>query len=206
VRSLLDATRIPITADLENGFGASPEIVAATIRRAGEIGVSGASIEDATLGDGEPLYERSLAAERVAAAAEAARSLPYPFLLTARAENFVRGRPDVDDALRRLEAYQKAGADVLCAPFLPDERAIRLACATLTKPVHYIAGRTRFTVSELGAMGVRRITVGASFARTALAAAWRAAREILERGSFTSFEGQPSVAELNELIAPESDR
>ncbi|MDC0667956.1 isocitrate lyase/PEP mutase family protein [Nannocystis radixulma] len=201
--SLLAVTRIPITADLENGFGAAPEVVAATIRRAGELGLSGASVEDATLCDGEPLYERSLAAERICAAVEAAHALPYPFVLTARAENFVRGRPDLDDALARLEAYERAGADVLCAPFLPDERAIRLACATLTKPVHYIAGRTRFTVPELAAMGVRRVTVGASLARTALAATLRAAREILERGTFTCFDGLPSVADFNELIMPE---
>jgi 2-methylisocitrate lyase-like PEP mutase family enzyme len=202
-RALLDATRVPITADLENGFGTSPEIVAATIRRAGEVGLAGASIEDATLTDGgEPLYPRSLAVERIVAAVEAARAIPDPFLLTARAENFVRGRPDLDDAIGRLEAYERAGADVLCAPFLPDERAIRLACTTLKKPVHYIAGRTRFSVAEVGAMGVRRITVGASFARAALAAALRAAREVQEHGTFGGFEGLPSVADLNRLIAP----
>jgi 2-methylisocitrate lyase-like PEP mutase family enzyme len=202
VSALLDATRIPITADLENGFGASPEVVARTIRRAGEVGLAGASIEDATLGGGEPLYERALAVERIQAAAEAARAIPHPFLLTARAENFVRGRPDLDDAIGRLVAYERAGADVLCAPFLPDEHAIRLACTTLEKPVHYIAGRTRFTVAQLGAMGVRRVTVGASLARAALAAALRAAREIQEHGTFECFDGLPGVAELNELIAP----
>jgi 2-methylisocitrate lyase-like PEP mutase family enzyme len=200
--ALLDATRIPITADLENGFGASPDTVAATIRRAGEVGLAGASIEDATLEGGEPLYPLSLSVERIHAAAEAARAIPYPFLLTARAENFVRGRPDLDDALRRLEAYERAGADVLCAPFLPDERAIRLACTTLKKPVHYIAGRGRFTVAELGAMGVRRITAGASFARAALAAALGAARAIQEHGTFDAFDGLPGVAEFNALIAP----
>jgi 2-methylisocitrate lyase-like PEP mutase family enzyme len=202
VRALLEATRVPITADLENGFGASPEVVAVTIRRAGALGLSGASIEDATLQDGEPLFERSLAVERIHAAAEAARALAHPFVLTARAENFLRGRPDLDDAIGRLEAYERAGADVLCAPFLPDERAIRLACSTLTKPLHHIAGRGRFTVAQLGAMGVRRITVGASLARAALAAAARAAREILEHGSFALLEGLPSVDAFNELIAP----
>jgi 2-methylisocitrate lyase-like PEP mutase family enzyme len=198
---LLDATAVPITADLENGYGRSPEAVAETIRRAGAIGLSGASIEDATLGDAEPLYERGLAVERVRAAVAAARSLPQPFLLTARAENFVRGRPDVDDALGRLAAYAAAGADVICAPFLPDEDAIRRACA-IGLPVHYIAGRTRFTVAQLAGMGVRRITVGASFARAALAAARRAAREILDRGTFDAFDGLPTISDFNELIDP----
>jgi 2-methylisocitrate lyase-like PEP mutase family enzyme len=198
---LLDATTLPITADLENGYGRAPETVALTIRRAGAIGLAGASIEDATLGDPEPLYERALAVERIHAAVEAARSLPHPFLVTARAENFVRDRPDVDDALGRLAAYAGAGADVICAPFLPDEGAIRRACA-IGPPVHYIAGRTRFTVAQLAELGVRRITVGASFARAALAAAMRAARDILERGTFDCFDGLPSVAELNELIDP----
>jgi 2-methylisocitrate lyase-like PEP mutase family enzyme len=203
-RQLLAATTIPLTADLENGYGRSPEAVAETIRLAGAIGLSGASIEDATLSreaSAEPLYERSLAVERIRAAVEAARSIPQPFLLTARAENFVRGRPDVDDALGRLAAYADAGADVICAPFLPDEAAIRRACA-IGPAVHYIAGRTRLTVAQLADIGVRRITVGASFARVALAAAMRAAREILERGAFDAFDGLPSVADFNELIDP----
>jgi 2-methylisocitrate lyase-like PEP mutase family enzyme len=127
--------------------------------------------------------------------------MTHSFLVTARAENFVRGRPDIDDALGRLAAYAAAGADVVCAPFLPDERAIRLACA-IGPPVHYIAGRTRFTVAQLADLGVRRITVGASFARAALAAAMRAAREILDRGTFDAFDGLPSVAEINELVDP----
>jgi 2-methylisocitrate lyase-like PEP mutase family enzyme len=203
-RQLLDATTVPITADLENGYGRTPEVVAETIRLAGALGLAGASIEDATLDAAphdEPLYDRGLAVERVRAAVEAARALPYPFVLTARAENFVRGRPDVDDALGRLAAYAEAGADVICAPFLPDEAAIRRACA-LGPPVHYIAGRTRFTVAQLAGMGVRRVTVGASLARAAFAAAMRAARDVLERGVFDAFDGLPSVAELNELIDP----
>lgn len=201
-RALLAATTIPITADLENGFGASPEAVAATIRRAGEIGLSGGSIEDATLASGgDPLYSLAHATERIHAAVEAARAISHPFLLTARAENFVRGRPDVDDALRRLEAYARAGADVVCAPFLPDERAIRLA-ASLGVPLHYIAGRTRYSLAQLADLGVRRVTVGGSLARAAFTAALRAAREILEHGTFGSFDGLPTVAEMGDLVSP----
>lgn len=206
IEELLMATRVPMSADLENGFGDSPEAVAKTILRAGAVGLSGASIEDATYRDDAPLYERSLATERIHAAVEAARSLPHPFVLTARAENFIRGRPDLDDALARLTAYEAAGADVLYAPGLPTDDALRLVCRTIKKPFNYVAGvggPTRFTLAELQAIGVRRVTIGTSLVRCALASALSAAREILEHGSFRYTDGIPSVAQFNDLIAPE---
>jgi 2-methylisocitrate lyase-like PEP mutase family enzyme len=204
VRALLAATKLPISADLENGFGASPEIVAATIRRAGEVGLSGASIEDASYDAGQPLYDRALATERIVAAVEAARALPYPFVLTARAENFIRCRADLDDVLARLHAYDTAGADVLYAPGLPDADAIRRVCRSTTKPVNVVAGigPTRLPLSELAALGVRRVSIGTSFARAALNALLRAGKEVLERGTFDYLDGVPSVADFNRLIAP----
>ena len=202
-RQLVPATQVPISADLENGFGESPEQVATTIRRAGEIGLAGASIEDATLGGREPLYERSLAVERIAAAVEAARSLGRPFVLTARAENFIRGRPDLDDTLWRLDAYDRAGADVLYAPGLPDAAAIRRVCAAFQKPFNYVIGVTgSLSLGELAELGVRRVTFGTSLVRFALASALRAARGVLEHGDCSFVEGLPRVTDFNELIDP----
>jgi 2-methylisocitrate lyase-like PEP mutase family enzyme len=204
VASIIEASGVPVSADLENGFGDSPEAVAETIRRAGEIGLSGASIEDATYRESEPLYALSLATERIHAAVEAARALPYPFVLTARAENFIRGRPDLDDALARLRAYDQAGADVLYAPGLPDERAVRLAASSFEKPFNYIVGcgPTRFSLAQLKDMGVRRVTIGGSLFRCAMTATLRAARNILTEGTFGYLDGLPTVADYNELIAP----
>jgi 2-methylisocitrate lyase-like PEP mutase family enzyme len=205
VQRIVEATELPVSADLENGFGDSPEAVAATIRRALEIGLAGASIEDATYRADAPLFERSLAVERIRAAAEVVRSAGRPFILTARAENFIRGRPDLDDALVRLRAYEEAGADVLYAPGLPDERSIRRVCEAIKKPVNYVAGvgSARFTLAQLSAWGVRRVTLGTSIVRCALGATLRAAREILDRGTFTFLDGVPGVAEFNRLIAPD---
>lgn len=204
VRTIVDATPLPVTADLENGFGESPETVAETIRLAGEIGLAGASIEDATYDPDEPIFARELAIERIEAAAAAARALPYPFTLTARSENFIRGRPDLDDTLSRLRAFEAAGADVLYAPGLPDESALRLACSSVTKPLNYVAGfgPTRFTLAQLKDFGVRRVSIGTSFCRAGLSAVVRAAREVLEQGSFDYVEGIHSVADFNELIDP----
>lgn len=204
IEKLLEATPLPISADLENGFGESPEDVARTIRRAGEIGLSGASIEDATYREEDPVFERSLSVERIHAAVEQARSLSHPFVLTARCENFIRGRPDLDDTLRRLSAYEEAGADVLYAPGLPNEDALRLTCETLTKPVNYVAGvgSARFTLDELAEIGVRRVTIGTSFVRYALTATLRAGREVLESGKFSYLDDLPTVNEFNELIDP----
>jgi 2-methylisocitrate lyase-like PEP mutase family enzyme len=206
VRTIVNATPLPVTADLENGFGESPETVAETVRLAGEIGLAGASIEDATYRADDPILARELAIERVQAAVEAARALPYPFTLTARSENFIRGCPDLDDTLTRLQAFEAAGADVLYAPGLPDESTLRLACSSVAKPFNYVAGcgPTRFTLSELKKFGVRRVTIGTSFCRAGLTAVVRAAREVLDQGSFDYVDGIQTVADFNELIDPQT--
>jgi 2-methylisocitrate lyase-like PEP mutase family enzyme len=202
IGTILAATPLPVTADLENGFGDSPETVAETIRRAGAVGLSGASIEDATYRPDEPIFKRALAVERIEAAVEAARSLGRPFVLTARAENFIRGRPNLDDTLWRLEAFEQAGADVLYAPGMPDAEALRLACRSLSKPFNYVAGigATRFTLAELAEIGVRRVTFGTSLARAALNTVLTAAREVIDQGTFGYLTGVPTVADFNELI------
>jgi 2-methylisocitrate lyase-like PEP mutase family enzyme len=210
IRSIIAATTLPVSADLENGFGDAPEAVAETIRQAGQVGLSGASIEDATYRAERPIHDRGLAIERIQAAVEAARKLPYPFTLTARSENFIRGRPNLDDTLDRLQAFEQAGADVLYAPGLPDEAAIRLCCGSLSKPFNYVAGigPTRPTLARLRELGVRRVSIGTSFARAALTALLRAAREVHEQGSFDYLAGIHSVGEFNELLgerAPDSD-
>ena len=185
-RAVVDATDLPVSADLENGFGDDPATVAETIRLAAETGLVGCSIEDASGDSRQPIYDRGLAVERVAAAVEAARSLPFPFTLTARAENYLHGRPDLDDTLDRLRAFQAAGADVLYAPGLPDLAAIRTVCEAVTRPVNVLAasGGQRLTVDELAAAGVRRVSLGAHLSRAALGAFLRAAREVKETGSF----------------------
>jgi 2-methylisocitrate lyase-like PEP mutase family enzyme len=182
---IVAATDLPVAADLENGFGDAPTDAARTVVMAAHAGAVGGSIEDAS---SEPrrIYDLQHAAERIAAAAEAARGLPFRFTLTARAENFLRGRPDLDDTIRRLQAYEKAGADVLFAPALPDLDAVRAVCAALSKPVNFmagIAGRS-FSVAELQAAGVRRISLATSLYRAAMAAMAKAAREVKERGTF----------------------
>jgi len=178
--------------------------VADTVRLAGEIGLAGASIEDATYRHDNPILARGLAVERVQAAVEAARALPYPFTLTARSENFIRGNPDLDDTLTRLQAFEAAGADVLYAPGLPDESALRLACSSVAKPVNYVAGfgPARFGLTELKEFGVRRVTIGTSFCRAGLTAVVRAAREVLGDGTFNYVDGIDTVADFNELIDP----
>ena len=191
-RSLANAREIvsacdplPVSADLENGFDESPAAVAETIRLAAATGLVGASIEDAVEGHG-PVYDRSLAAERIAAAVEAARSLGFRFTLTARAENFIRERPDLDDTIARLVAYERAGADVLFAPGLPSLDAVREVCAAVTKPVNFMAGvpGRSFSVAELEDAGVRRISLAASLYRAALGAMVAAVREVAEQGTF----------------------
>ncbi len=183
-RAIVEATHLPVSADLEDGFGTAPETCAETIAMAAGVGLVGGSIEDATGDPADPIFPFSLAVERVAAAAEAARALP--FVLTARAENFLHGRPDLDDTIRRLQAFEAAGADVLYAPGLTDIEAIRTVCAAVTKPVNVVMGLAgkAFSVSELQAAGVKRISVGGSFARAALGALVRAATEVKEHGTF----------------------
>jgi 2-methylisocitrate lyase-like PEP mutase family enzyme len=203
-RAIAEATDLPAAGDLENGYGDAPEAAAETIRLAGErAGLVGASIEDASADPARPIYEFSHAVERVAAAAEAARALPFPFMLVARAENFLHGRPDLDDTIRRLQAFEAAGADVLFAPGLTQKEQIRTVCASVHKPVNVIMGlRTgSFSVAELSALGVRRISIGSALSRVALGALVRAAKEIREQGTFHFAESAMPYAELNDLMA-----
>jgi len=185
-RAIVQATPLPVSADLENGFGHAPADAALTIRLAGQAGLVGGSIEDATGDAARPLYDFGHAVERVAAAAEAARALPFKFTLTARSENFLRGHPDLDDTIRRLQAFERAGADVLFAPALPSLDAVRAVCAALTKPVSFMAsikGKS-FSVAELQAAGVRRVSTATSLYRAAMAGLREAAREVRTSGTF----------------------
>ncbi len=184
-KEIVEATPLPVSADLANGFGASPEECAVTIRQAADVGLAGGSIEDASDDPNNPIYEFPLTVERIAAAARAARECQ--FLLTARAENFLHGRLDLADTIRRLQAYAEAGADVVYAPGLPSLAAIREVCASVSKPVNALMGLkgATFSVEELAAAGVKRISVGGSFARAALGAFARAAREVRDKGTFT---------------------
>ena len=204
-RNLVAATDLPVSADLENGFGDSPAAIADTIRLAADAGLVGGSIEDATGDTSHPLFDLETAVARVSAAVAAARSLPFPFTLTARAENFFRGRPDLDDTIRRLQAYERAGADVLFAPALPDLETVRAVCAAVSKPVNFMAGLPgkSFSVAELAAAGVRRISLGASLHRAALGGFMSAANEILQHGTFTftdSLLPAPKVYQLLEIV------
>jgi 2-methylisocitrate lyase-like PEP mutase family enzyme len=184
-RAIVEATHLPVSADLEDGFGPRPETCAETIRLAAGVGLVGGSIEDATGDPAEPIYAFQHAVERVAAAVEEARR--HPFVLTARAEGFLHGRPDLDEIIRRLQAFEAAGADVLYAPGLPSLEAIRTVCAAISRPVNVVMGLSAptYTVEELAEAGVTRISVGGSFARAALGALVRAAREVKEHGTFT---------------------
>lgn len=185
-RTIAGAVDLPVSADFENGFGATPEIVAETVRLAAGIGLAGCSIEDATGEKDRPLFDFGLAVERIAAAAQAARALPTPFTLTARSENFLRGNPNLDDTIKRLQAYEKAGADVLFAPLLPDLAAVRAVCSAVTKPVNFMVGvpGKSFSVAELAAVGVKRISLATSLYRAAMTGLFEAAREVKEQGTF----------------------
>ena len=184
-RAIVDATDLPVAADLENGFGDAPADAALSIRLAGECGLVGGSIEDFSGLTDKRLYPFSQAVERIAAAAEAARALPFPFSLTARCENFLRGNPDLDDTIARLQAYARAGADVLFAPALPDLASVRAVCAAVDKPVNFMVGRkgASFSVAELRDAGVRRISLATSLYRAAMAGLLQAASEA-RQGSF----------------------
>ncbi|WP_017586711.1 isocitrate lyase/PEP mutase family protein [Nocardiopsis ganjiahuensis] len=196
------ATDLPVTADLENGFGDSPEDVARTIREAAGTGIAGGSIEDTTADPDAPVHEFGLAVDRVRAAAEAARELPFPFVLTARAENFLYGRPDLEDTIRRLRAFEEAGADVLYAPGLPDADTVRTVCAAVGRPVNVLAAGAvaRMSVAELGALGARRVSLGSGLSRSALSGALAAAREVAEHGTFARMAEAASNSEIHRLL------
>jgi 2-methylisocitrate lyase-like PEP mutase family enzyme len=203
-RAIVEATDLPVSADLENGFGNDPESAAETIRAASAVGLVGGSIEDASGDEARPIYELSLAVERVAAAVEAARKLPNPFVLTARAENFLHGRPDLEDTICRLQAFEKAGAEVLYAPGLTKLEQIRTVCSSVSRPVNVVMGLVggSFSVPQLAEAGVRRISLGSSLARAALGALMRAAREIRDDGTF-SFSAQAiPFADINRQMRP----
>jgi 2-methylisocitrate lyase-like PEP mutase family enzyme len=201
-RAIVMATELPVSADLEKGFGDAPQAAAETIRLAARVGLVGGSIEDATGEQDQPLYDINHAVERVAAAVEAARALPFEFTLTARAENFLRGKPDLEDTIRRLQAFEKAGADVLMAPGLPDLAAVRAVCAALSKPVNFMAGikGKSFTVAELQEAGVRRISLATSLYRAAMSGLLDGAREIRDNGTFGYLEDALTTPELNGLM------
>jgi 2-methylisocitrate lyase-like PEP mutase family enzyme len=199
IRAIAAATDLPLSGDLEKGFGDAPAAAAETIRLAAEAGLVGGSIEDATGDKDRPLYDIGQAVERVAAAVEAARKLPFGFVLTARSENFLRGRPDLDDTIRRLQAFEKAGADVLMAPGLPDLAAVRAVCAAVSKPVNFMAGikGKSFSVAELEAAGVRRISLATSLYRAAMSGLIDAAREVKDKGSFGYLERAIGTPDLS---------
>ena len=204
VRAIVDAVDLPVSADLEKGFGDAPEDAALTIRLGAEAGLVGASIEDATGDKDKPLYDIAQAIERIGAAVEAKRKLPFAFMLTARTENFLRGNPDLDDTIRRLQAFEKAGADVLMAPGLPSLDAVRAVCAAVSKPVNFMAGikGKSFSVAELEAAGVKRISLATSLYRAAMTALQDAAREAKDQGSFGYLEHTMSTPELNNYLRP----
>lgn len=203
-RAIVEATGLPVSADLEKGFGDSPDAAAETIRLAAAVGLVGGSIEDATGDKDRPLFDIGQATERVAAAAQAARSLPFAFMLTARAENFLRGNPDLDDTIRRLQAYEKAGADVLFAPGLPDLDSVRAVCAALGKPFNFMAGikGRSFSVAELEAAGVKRISLATSLYRAAMSGLVDAAAEVAKSGTFGYLERSMTTPELNAYMQP----
>jgi 2-methylisocitrate lyase-like PEP mutase family enzyme len=207
-RAICNATRVPVTGDLENGFGDSPATVAQTIVAAAEAGLVGASIDDATGHSEAPIHSLDFAIERIHAAAEVSRELPFEFILTARAENHLHGCTDLDDTIRRLAAYAEAGADVLFAPGLDDIESIRSVCTALSKPVNVIAGSgpRANSVDRLAAAGARRISLGSMLLRAALGGVVNAAREILDEGTFDLTKKLAlKKAELEEIMTSRSN-
>jgi len=204
VSAIASATELPVSADLENGYGDAPDTVAETIRLAAAAGIVGGSIEDSTNRPGDPIYELPVAVERLRAAAQAVRSLPFRFTLTGRAENYLWGRPDLRDTIRRLQAYQDAGADVLYAPGLTSKEDIAAVVKAVDRPVNVVMGLQGVQLSraELSALGVKRISVGSALARAALGAFLRAAREMLDRGTFTFANEAANYRDLNAMFEP----
>jgi 2-methylisocitrate lyase-like PEP mutase family enzyme len=201
-RAIVEATDLPVSADLEKCFADAPAAAAETIRLAAGVGLVGGSIEDATGDKDRPLFDLAQATERVAAAVQVARSLPFPFTLTARTESFLRGNPSLDDTIKRLQAFEKAGADVLMAPGLPDLAAVRAVCAAVSKPVNFMAGirGKSFTVAELQAAGVRRISLATSLYRVAMTAALDGAREVKDKGTFGYLDRTLATPDINTFL------
>ncbi|TCN33964.1 isocitrate lyase/PEP mutase family protein [Sinorhizobium americanum] len=196
--AIVDATPLPVSADLEKGFGDDPKSAAETVAAAAGIGLAGCSLEDHTGDRSRPIFDFALAVERIEAAAEASRSLPHDFVLTARCENFLWGRADLDDTIRRLQAFERAGADVLYAPGLADLNSIRDVCDALTKPVNVVMGMpgATFSLADLAEAGAKRISVGSALARLAYGEMVDAAREMRSQGTFRFSEKAMGFAEL----------
>jgi len=201
-RLIVAATDLPVSADLEKGFGDAPSVVAETVTLAAQAGLVGCSIEDATGNKEKPLYAFRDAVERVKAAAQAAKRAAFPFTLTARAENFLRGNPDLDDTIQRLQAFEKAGADVLFAPGLPDLDAVRKLCQSLGRPVNFMVGikGKSFSVAELEQAGVRRISLASSLWRASMTGLVEAAREVKEQGTFGYLERSLATPDLYRFL------
>jgi 2-methylisocitrate lyase-like PEP mutase family enzyme len=201
-RALVAATSVPVSADLENGYGDDPQTVAETIRLAAEAGLAGGSIEDSIGPPVSGIYDHAIAVERIRAAAEAARRLPCPFVLTARCENYLHQRADLSDTIRRLQAYQDAGADVLYAPGIKSAEEIATVVRSLDRPVNVLMGMPaiKLSVAQLAEMGVKRITVGSALTRAALGGFLRAAREIRESGTFRFNDEAATSREINALL------
>lgn len=200
---IVQATSVPVSGDLENGYGDDPGTCADTIMLAAKAGLSGCSIEDATGRDSDPIYPFKLAVERVSAAVKAARECPYPFMLTARAENFLHGKPDLHDTIKRLEAFADAGADVLFAPGLKTKLEIETVVkAVAPRPVNVVMGLsgTKFSLIELEDIGVKRVSIGSSLVRAAYGAFFMAAQEILQQGTFGYAEKAMPYADINNLL------
>ncbi|MEW6210753.1 MAG: isocitrate lyase/phosphoenolpyruvate mutase family protein [Acidobacteriota bacterium] len=201
VADIASATDLPVSADLENGFGDSPETVAETVRLAAAAGLVGCSIEDMSRSD-HSIYDLEFAVERIRAAAEAARGLPFVFTLTARAENYLVGRPDLKDTIHRLQSYQEAGADVLYAPGLVSKEDIASVVSAVDRPVNVVMGLqgVQLSLAELSEIGVKRISVGSALSRAALGAFLRAAREMKTHGTFTFADEAVSYREISSMF------
>lgn len=202
-----EASDLPVSADLENGYSDTPEGVADAVEQSVAAGIAGCSIEDTRPDPDEPFYPFDLAVARIAAAVEAARAAPYPFTLTARADGLIEGHYDVVEAIRRLQAYQVVGADVLFAPFLRDMATIERVCSEVSRPVNHLGGLNvpGETVQSLAAAGVQRISIGGSFARVALGALYQAGKSLADTGSFETIEqslGWKPILEAIEVGKP----
>ncbi|MCY4318408.1 MAG: isocitrate lyase/phosphoenolpyruvate mutase family protein [Alphaproteobacteria bacterium] len=201
-QAVVEAVDLPVSADFENGFGHAPAEAAETVSLAIGAGLAGCSIEDATQEGERPLYHIDEAAARMAAAAAAAHATEIPFVLTGRTEGFIRGVPDLDETIARLQAYEAAGADVLMAPALPDLAAVKKVCASLTKPFSFMAGipGRSFPVEALAAAGVRRISLATSLYRAAMGSLEAAAREVRDNGTFVYVEDAMTSRDLADYM------
>lgn len=204
---IASATNLPVSADLEGGFGTDPETVAETFRAAVATGLAGGSIEDSTRNQDTPIYDLELAVERVRAAADVVKALPFPFMLTARCENYLVGRAGLKDTIERLQAYQEAGANVLYAPGLRTKEDIAGVVSSVDRPVNVLMGLpgVQLNLAELSEMGVKRVSVGSGLSRAALGAFLRAAREMKEHGTFTFANEAANYRDVSEMLGGKSD-